>query len=265
MNITKLPVTRRGNGNPIVLLHGLGGNKHQWEEFIPQDLPFGILMPDLPGHGEADSIPPNGCSFTSFAGEVINLITMETKDNPGKDQFIIGGISMGAGVALSIALLMPEKIRGLILIRPAWLNMPRPQNLEILNRLGTFLMHNSVEETRLWFLKDDLFKRLEIENKACAASVLSQLNRPDPLLAARTLTDMTGSAPFNEFTDLEKLTFPVLVAGSHADPLHPIAMARTLADCIPGSVFEEIPSRYTQQQEHLKQVRSLLSSFLTQF
>jgi pimeloyl-ACP methyl ester carboxylesterase len=263
MNTIILPVTKTGKGLPLMLLHGLGANRHQWEEFIPEDLNFTIILPDFPGHGGAACIPTDGCSFTSFAAELVGLINSDP-DMAGNEKLVIGGISMGAGVALSVALMLPEKVKGLFLLRPAWLNKPRPQNLEILHRLGDFLKNNSVEETRQWLLKDDLFKRLEIENKTCAASVMNHLNRPDRTIAGLTLTGMTNSFPFKEFSDLRKLSCQVLVAGSADDQLHPLDMAQRLAGCIPGSEFKEVPSRYSNPKEHLIEVRRLLSSFLSQ-
>jgi pimeloyl-ACP methyl ester carboxylesterase len=46
-------------------------------------------------------------------------------------QAIVGGISMGAAVALNFTLRFPERVLGLILSRPAWLDGPLPSNVRI--------------------------------------------------------------------------------------------------------------------------------------
>ena len=49
---------------------------------------------------------------------------------------VVVGMSMGAGVAASLALRQPFRVRGLVLIRPAWLDTGPPGNLLPLSRPG---------------------------------------------------------------------------------------------------------------------------------
>ena len=45
----------------------------------------------------------------------------------GLTRAVVGGISMGAGMALNAATRYPERVAGLVLARPAWLDRPMPR------------------------------------------------------------------------------------------------------------------------------------------
>ena len=83
-----------------------------------------FLSLDCRGHGE-----------TSPLGDVAQLGFAAFATDPsaagsqlGISQAVVGGISMGAGVSLTVAQLAPERVRGLVLSRPAWLDAPMPPN-----------------------------------------------------------------------------------------------------------------------------------------
>ena len=42
----------------------------------------------------------------------------------------VGGISMGAAIALRIAALRPDLVSALVLARPAWLDANGPENIQ---------------------------------------------------------------------------------------------------------------------------------------
>src|SRR5256714_3749212 len=47
-----------GEGDPLVLVHGLGGAASNWTELAPLLLPRRrLLVPDLPGHGGSTALP----------------------------------------------------------------------------------------------------------------------------------------------------------------------------------------------------------------
>src|SRR5262245_61288660 len=111
---------RRGKGIPFVFQHGLGSDLSQ---------PFGLFTPpqgialfsfDFRAHGDTRPLGrPDKISFASFADDLnFFLERMEI------ERAVIGGISMGAGVSLNFALRYPQRISGLVLSRPAWLDTP---------------------------------------------------------------------------------------------------------------------------------------------
>ena len=253
-----LPFTESGQGPVVVLLHGLGGDRNQWLDVWPETLPFRTLRPDLPGHGQADWLPASGCSFDSFADVTYQWLTGLVATDP----IVLAGISMGAGVALRLALLAPERVQKLVLVRPAWLDQSLPDNLLILHRLGQEWLRQGSSQTAHWLQQDEQYQALAIESPACAQSVLGQLSRPHPALAARTLIDLPADCPIADLSNPSSLTMPTLMIGSDRDPLHPLDMAHTLTNWLPNARFGQVVSRYDQPETYREQIQAQLVSFL---
>ena len=90
-------------GPALVCLHGFLGTGSDWLPFA-QELhrlrpEIQILLPDLPGHGESVSIPPD--NFTE------RLI--ETLDAAGIPRAAIAGYSLGGRLALAAAIAQPHR------------------------------------------------------------------------------------------------------------------------------------------------------------
>src|SRR5437773_1155586 len=107
-----------GEGTPFVFQHGLGGDVNQ---------PFGLFSPppglrllafDCRAHGETRPLgDPVKLSLASFAEDLLIFL-----DHLGIERAVVGGISMGAAVALNFVLRFPGRSLGLVLSRPAWLD-----------------------------------------------------------------------------------------------------------------------------------------------
>jgi pimeloyl-ACP methyl ester carboxylesterase len=101
-----------GTGPPLVLLHGMAGERHDWDRLLaalPAELP--TLSYDLRGFGQ--SLAQDGVTF-SHADDLLALL-----DARRISQAAILGVSMGGGVALNFALSHPERVSHLVLISPA--------------------------------------------------------------------------------------------------------------------------------------------------
>lgn len=106
----------RDEGNrrnlPVVLLHGSFASLHTWEPWVTrlrQD--YRVITIDLPGHGLTGEIESRIYSADSYVA-VVAAVTNELK----VDRFVIGGNSMGGGIAWRYALAHPEQIAGLVLV-----------------------------------------------------------------------------------------------------------------------------------------------------
>jgi pimeloyl-ACP methyl ester carboxylesterase len=100
-----------GSGDPVVLLHGLGGTSETWLQTI--DCLGGSLLTvaiDLAGHGHS-ARDRGDYSITANA-----VIVRGVLDQLGIDRALIVGHSYGGGVALAEAVIFPEKVAGLALV-----------------------------------------------------------------------------------------------------------------------------------------------------
>lgn len=103
-----------GEGDPVVLVHGLGGSAENWVEVIPELVRrHRVLAVDLPGH--AGSQPPaRGAGIEDFAAATAVVLDAE-----GVTEALVAGHSFGGLVALRLAHARPELVRGLLLVAPA--------------------------------------------------------------------------------------------------------------------------------------------------
>jgi pimeloyl-ACP methyl ester carboxylesterase len=103
---------RSGQGPPLVLLHGMAGERQDWNRLLaalPAD--FSSLRYDLRGFGQ--SMAQEGLPY-SHTDDLLALF-----DAQGIERAPLLGLSMGGGVALNFALSHPERVSRLILISPA--------------------------------------------------------------------------------------------------------------------------------------------------
>jgi pimeloyl-ACP methyl ester carboxylesterase len=101
-------VAGREDGQPIVLLHGIGVTRKQW---LPQmrDLvdEFRLIAPDLPGHG---TLKERGFTLDAAATHAAAVI-----DAYADGRALVVGLSLGGYVAMRLAARSPEKVAGLVL------------------------------------------------------------------------------------------------------------------------------------------------------
>jgi pimeloyl-ACP methyl ester carboxylesterase len=103
-----------GAGEPIVLVHGLGGAASNWAE-LAEALARRrrVLVPDLPGHGGSDPLaaPP---TIAQFAERLARVLELESA-TPA----VVVGHSLGAVVVVRLALRRPDAVRGIVLAAAA--------------------------------------------------------------------------------------------------------------------------------------------------
>src|ERR1700685_1993290 len=112
-NNKKLPLHYliRGRGEPLLLIHGLGGSGADWTFQIEAlEKRFQVIVPDLPGCGRSPP-PPDGYSIEGFAAALWSLL-----DHLEVPRTNIIGFSMGGAVALEMAAQRPAGVPRLGLI-----------------------------------------------------------------------------------------------------------------------------------------------------
>jgi pimeloyl-ACP methyl ester carboxylesterase len=245
----------RGTGTPFFFQHGLGGDCQQPQALLKDLDNIQLISMDSRGHGETPLNHPNQISFNQFADDVIDL-----SNYLNISQFILGGISMGAGISLNIAIRYPERVRALILARPAWLHKGHPENLHLFELLAELI--NKQQGETIVNLKE--FKELESKEYNAAQAVLKQLTRKQPEHTAYLLQTMIADKPFQNAEQLNKINVPTLLLCSHEDFFHPYHYGLILQENIRHSIFKEVPSRYLNNDLYEKAVLYEVKDFLKQ-
>jgi pimeloyl-ACP methyl ester carboxylesterase len=109
-----------GQGDPLLLIHGLGSSSRDWEMQVPCFVKhFRVIALDLCGHGQSGK-PPGPYSMSSFAADAARLL----KSLDAFPAHVLG-ISLGGMVAFQMALDFPELIRKLVIVNSVPALIPR--------------------------------------------------------------------------------------------------------------------------------------------
>jgi pimeloyl-ACP methyl ester carboxylesterase len=136
-----------GDEEPVVLVHGLGGQWQNWLENIPrlaQDRR--VIAMDLPGFGLTP--PPDEDDEVSIPGygRCVNALC----DKLGLGKVSLVGNSMGGYVAAEVAIQFPERVARLVLVSAAGISSAETLQKPILTfgRVATALATNSAARHR---------------------------------------------------------------------------------------------------------------------
>lgn len=116
-----------GQRRPVLLLHGNSSSKAVWAHQIPLlvELGYGVLAPDLPGHGDSDDAlyPETTYSFPGYAAAIGGLL-----DALGWNAVDVVGWSLGGHIGLEL-LATGRRVRSLLIVGTPPIR-PCPEALE---------------------------------------------------------------------------------------------------------------------------------------
>jgi len=100
-----------GQGQPLILVHGLGSSGRDWEKQLPAfSKYYQVVTFDLRGHGQSQK-PSGPYSIPLFAKDTAELIKAL-----GISPIHVVGISLGGMVAFQLAVDYPELVRSLVVV-----------------------------------------------------------------------------------------------------------------------------------------------------
>jgi 3-oxoadipate enol-lactonase len=227
----------KGQGHPLVLIHGLGSSSRDWEpqiDFFAEY--FQVISLDLRGHGKT-SKPRGPYSMEMIAEDTARLIK-----ELGVGPVHILGISLGGMVAFQLALDYPDLVRSMVITNSTPEMVPRTfkdkiaiwQRFIIVRLMGMrkmgqvladrFLPHPEHEELRRIFIErwaeNDKPAYLEVMKSVVGWSVMDRLGDiACPTLVIGADGDYFPTADKEVYTSLIKNARLVIVKNSmHALP-----------------------------------------------
>ncbi len=250
-----------GEGLPLVFLHGLGGRLGNALELTGRPPGVRIITLDFRGHGlTAYQGSAEAYHIRVFANDVMALL-----DHLHVERAVIGGVSLGAAVALNAGLRYPDRVLGLVLVRPAWLNKPFPENLDLLLRAGLWIERKGVDGARATMLEDRNFRQLREQVPGAAEGLLEQFRRPQAATSYETLIRLPASVPFLEWEAVEAFQSPAVVLICDHDPLHPAGYGTILGRRLPRGFYRQVASRYQHPDKYQREVQKEIKHFLKKF
>ena len=108
-----------GRGPPVLLIHGVGLNADAWEpQILTLSIRRRVIAADLPGHGASAPLP-DGAGLADYVAAMAGLI-----EALGIAPVPVVGHSMGALIALGLALDHPDMIAALVTLNAVYCRDP---------------------------------------------------------------------------------------------------------------------------------------------
>jgi pimeloyl-ACP methyl ester carboxylesterase len=231
----RLAYTDEGPGSVVVLLHGFPLSRAMW---APQVTGIGsifrIIAPDLRGHG--DSPAPEGVyTMDEMADDVIEVLNTLHLDVP----VVVGGLSMGGYVALSMAARYPQRIRALMLMDTR-AGADSPDAAQKREELAQTVIAAGDPGPVVESMLPRLFTRTTlVEHPERVAPMRAVIEKNSVRGIAGALRGMAIRP--DRRGDLGAIRVPTLVLVGEEDVITPPEEAQTLADAIPQARLEVIP------------------------
>jgi 2-succinyl-6-hydroxy-2,4-cyclohexadiene-1-carboxylate synthase len=252
--MSELAHERWGAGSPLLLLHGFTGTRHAWDHLQPWlGSRFAVLAPDLPGHGESPCDPD-----VTFEATLVSLLRL--LDSLGSERIDVAGYSLGARVALGLALRAPDRVRRLVLESGSPGLRRRRDRLD--RRKSDGELAASIERDGVEAFVDrwealPLFEGLRTLPAPLLASLRERRRSHRPQALAGSLRALSLGAQPNYWSRLWNLRTPTLLLTGARDSKF-TATARAMAAELPlvwGHVFPgaghaphlEVPEAYARE------------------
>lgn len=114
----ELAVDERGEGTPVVLLHGVTASR-DYGVMGSGVLPASgarVVSYDARGHGQSSPAPsPDGYGYADLEADLLAVLDALALQRP-----VIAGASMEASTALALALAHPDRVAGMAVITPSY-------------------------------------------------------------------------------------------------------------------------------------------------
>jgi pimeloyl-ACP methyl ester carboxylesterase len=248
-----------GSGTPFVFQHGLGGDVGQPFDLFRPPAGFRLLAFDARAHGQTRPLgDEDKIGLASFADDLLFFL-----DYLGIDKAVIGGISMGAAVALNFALRYPQRVLGLVLSRPAWLDRARPETVYWCSMIAGLIRQHGAGRGKELFLASPEHAEVLRESPDVAGSLARQFDSPRAEETVVKLERIPSDAPCRSLDELKSIRVPTLVLANRQDPVHPLEYGEILSRAIPGATFREIAAKSVSPEQHAADVQAGIEAFLT--
>lgn len=224
-----------GQGEPLLLIMGLGAAATGWEAQIPDfSREYQVIAFDNRGAGRTDK-PKEPYTISQMADDAAGLL-----DVLGIPCAHVYGMSMGGMIALEMALSHPLRVRTLIL---GGTMAGGPKAVTASSALlqewiaSSMLPPEQAARAVLKFLYSDEFIARNGDRLVERWVSLSHLRPPQDALQRQ----LRAIAQFNAYDRLDRIRAPTLIIAGTEDKIVPVENARILAERIPGAELVELP------------------------
>lgn len=214
-----------GSGRVIVMLHGgMASHLAALPLVAPLSSRYRVVVPDLRGIGK--SISGAALSFDQLSDDVGVLL-----DQLGSECAIVAGVSGGSGIALRFALRCPDRVAGLVLVKPIHAGEERGYTQQqraafsAMDAVASRAIGEGVQVLR------PLYASLPAPVRERALKMAENFDAASVVATSHFIA--SGVQPFASLAELASLTAPTLLVRGD-DPLHPADVSELYASNIPN-------------------------------
>jgi pimeloyl-ACP methyl ester carboxylesterase len=236
VNGTGLAVATAGAGSPLLFVAGYGADASGWRLQV-DELSGAYTVVTYDHRGVGDSWPNRapGLSIATLAADAHALLTAL-----GHAPAVIVGASMGAAVALELALAHAGTVRGLVLLAPI---LERDARFEAV--LRAWCAYDAPQaETRIRSMLPWLFGRELLAHagrREAAAVALRAMAGRTPAAVLREHAEALLAWLGTRTAELGRIAAPALVVAGSDDLLTPPAEAESVVCALPHARLEVLP------------------------
>jgi 3-oxoadipate enol-lactonase len=253
----RLYVEEHGEGEPLLLIEGLGQSMWAWREQIPvfarghRTIAF-----DTRGTGRSP-VPDEPYGIDELAQDAADVLEGRTAS--------VMGLSMGGYVALTLALARPELIRSLVLVGTGAGGpdrVPRPQDVRDAYAAATGLPFDEYGRRTMPLTFSPGWTERNPERFEEILAARGEHPTPDVTLDAHLLACY---AFYARGCEVERIDAPALVVHGDADVIVPVENGRALVARLPNARYVELPGHgHNVQLEDPATLNRLVLEFLTE-
>jgi 3-oxoadipate enol-lactonase len=253
----RLYVEEHGEGEPLLLIEGLGQSMWAWREQIPvfarghRTIAF-----DTRGTGRSP-VPDEPYGIDELAQDAADVLEGRTAS--------VMGLSMGGYVALTLALARPELIRSLVLVGSGAGGpdrVPRPQDVRDAYAAATGLPFDEYGRRTMPLTFSPGWTERNPERFEEILAARGEHPTPDVTLDAHLLACY---AFYARGCEVERIDAPALVVHGDADVIVPVENGRALVARLPNARYVELPGHgHNVQLEDPATLNRLVLEFLTE-
>ena len=242
-----------GRGLPIVLIHAFPQDRTLWRPQIEAfSSKYRIVAPTLRGFAGSDPVDGKAVSMDQYADDIVALM-----DDRKIAKAVVGGISLGGYVTLSLVLRYPDRVSGIVLANtratadnPDWAKFREDLVRDVEARGPVAVVENYGDKP----FRPDCPEQIKAEIRAMI------MKQPATGLASGTRG--MASRP-DRVARLHEIKVPALVISGTKDAYIPSSDGEAMHHAIAGSTFVDIEGAgHLSNYDSAPQFNQALENFL---
>lgn len=228
----RIAVEYAGTGEPVLFMHGIGGNRRNWHSQIPVFAEhFKAIAWDARGYGDSDDYE-GALDFNSYADDAVRVL-----DHFGIDRINLCGLSMGGRIAMDFAARHAGRLKTLVLCdtHKGFSGLsPEARAAFVASRKEPLMNGKEPKDIAGPVAKTLIGPNASQEAYDALVDSMTRLHKES------YIKSIEASVNSDVRTDLGNIKVPTLVVVGSADRLTTIDMAKSIAGDIAGSELSVI-------------------------